>query len=151
MMESSKKTKGIGDILSALTIAVLFLVIMLLVVFAAKSYERGADVQYENDSQRILCAYVATAVKNHTDGEVSPTEFNGDPGLIIEDGTTGFAHKIYLHEGSLVEEYSRTEAPVNPETANKIGETNTLDIIYIADGLLEIKTDKGASYVHVQR
>ena len=58
-MEQSKSNKSIGEILSALTIAVLFLVILLLVVFAAKSYQHGADSQHENDTQRIVCAYIA--------------------------------------------------------------------------------------------
>ena len=93
-MEYGKSNKSIGEILSALTIAVLFLVILLLVVFTARSYQHGADAQYENDTQRVVCAYVATAVKNHTGGEVTPQEFEGCPGLCIEDGDTGFAHKI---------------------------------------------------------
>ena len=45
-MERSRNTKSIGEILSALTIAVLFLVILLLVVFAARSYQHSADSQY---------------------------------------------------------------------------------------------------------
>ena len=150
-MEYGKSNKSIGEILSALTIAVLFLVILLLVVFTARSYQHGADAQYENDTQRVVCAYVATAVKNHTGGEVTPQEFDGFPGICIEDGDTGFAHKIYLHDGDLLEEYSRTDAPINPDTASKIGETSQFDISYVSDNLLEIKTDKGASYVHVQR
>ena len=71
-MEKTRNTKSIGDILSALTIAVLFLVILLLVVFAARSYQHGADSQYENDTQRIVCAYIATAVKDHNGEELTP-------------------------------------------------------------------------------
>ena len=65
-MEYGKSNKSIGEILSALTIAVLFLVILLLVVFTARSYQHGADAQYENDTQRVVCAYVATAVWRNT-------------------------------------------------------------------------------------
>ena len=150
-MEKTRTTKSIGDILSALTIAVLFLVILLLVVFTARSYQHGVDSQYENDTQRIVCAYVATAVKDHDGGEVTPMDFDGNPGISIADGETGFAHKIYLADGQLLEEYSRTDMPVNPQTASKIGETSLFEIQYISDNLLEIKTDKGASYVNVRR
>ena len=143
-MEKTRTTKSIGDILSALTIAVLFLVILLLVVFTARSYQHGVDSQYENDTQRIVCAYVATAVKDHDGGEVTPMDFDGNPGISIADGETGFAHKI-------LEEYSRADMPVNPQTASKIGETSLFEIQYISDNLLEIKTDKGASYVNVRR
>jgi len=150
-MERSRKTRSIGDILSALTIAVLFIVILLLACFAAKSYEHSSALQYENDSHRVICAYVATAIKDHTEGEVTPMDMNGNPGVSIEDGDTGYAHKIYLNNGLLLEEYTKADAPVNPEAATKIGETSQFDIRYISEDLLEIKTDKGASYVHVQR
>jgi hypothetical protein len=150
-MEKTKNTKTIGDILSALTIAVLFLVILLLVVFTARSYQHGVDSQYENDTRRIVCAYVATAVKDHDGGAVEPMDFDGHPGISIADGDTGFTHKIYLSDGQLLEEYSRTDMPVNPQTASKIGETSLFEIQYISDNLLEIKTDKGASYVNVRR
>ena len=150
-MERSRNTKSIGEILSALTIAVLFLVILLLVVFAARSYQHSADNQYENDTQRIACAYVVTAIKDNDGGEVTPTDFDGCPGVSIADGDTGFTHKIYMKDGSLLEEYSLAEAPVNPETASVIGETEIFEINYISDDLIEIRTDKGASYVNVQR
>ena len=150
-MEDSKRTRSITDILSALTIAVLFVVILLLVVFAAKSYENSAQGQHENDTQRIVCAYVATAVKDHSEGDVRPMDFDGCPGIFIEDGDTGFAHKIYMKDGVLLEEYSLADSAIKPETASRIGETRQFDVSYISEDLLAIKTDKGASYVHVQR
>ena len=150
MDSTNKGTKGIGDILSALTIAVLFLVILLLVVFTASSYQHGASYQTQNDTKRVLCSYVATSVKNNHGGEVSLIEEKGHSGICIEDGTTGFAHKIYLQGSDLLEEYSRTDAAIRPDSANKIGETSQFDINYISPDLLEIKTDKGVSYVHVQ-
>ena len=52
-MDYGKSNKSIGEILSALTIAVLFLVILLLVVFTARSYQHGADAQYENDTSAL--------------------------------------------------------------------------------------------------
>ena len=131
-MERSKSNKSIGEILTALTIAVLFLVILLLVVFTARSYQHGADAQYENDTQRVVCAYVATAVKNHTDGEVTPEVFDGCPGICIEDGDTGYAHKIYLHGGELLEHFrdpetfrSRDEAGLDAD-ARTVLNANTL-------------------------
>ena len=78
-------------------------------------------------------------------------EFDGCPGISIADGDTGFAHKIYLSDGALMEEYSKSDLPVDPKTASKIGETSQFEISYISDNLLEIKTDKGASYVNVRR
>lgn len=150
-MENSKKMMSIGDILQALTIAVLFLVILLLVVFAARSYQYGADSQQQNDSRRALSAYVATAVKNHVEGEIRTEDYEGCPGISIEDGNTGYTHRIYLKDGELLEEYTRVDAPLKPDTATRIGETTRFDITYISDDLIEIQTDQGAAYVNVQR
>ncbi len=148
--QPNNKSRSIGDILSALTIAILFVVILLLVVFTAISYQHGAAYQSENENKRVVCAYIASSVKDNHGGDVTPMTFDGNPGLSIEDGQTGFAHKIYVKDGELLEEYSLTSADVNPDTASKIGETSEFTVRYVRDNLLEIKTDKGASYVHVE-
>ena len=145
------KSKSLGDIFSALTIAVLFVVILLLVVFNAVSYQHGATYQSENDSTRVVCAYIASSVKDNNGGQVTPMDFDGSPCILIEDGDTGFAQKIYAKDGDLLEEYSMTETNINPQTASKIGETSQFEVSYVRDDLLEIKTDKGASYVHVEK
>ena len=150
-MQSERPTRSIADILSALTIAVLFLVILLLVVFTASSYNHGASYQAANDNQRVVCSYVATSVKDNNGGAVTPMDFDGNPGILIEDGDTGFAHKIYMKDGALLEEFAKTEADIDPDTATKIGETSLFEARYLSDTLLEIKTDKGASYVQVTR
>ncbi|MDO4869887.1 MAG: DUF4860 domain-containing protein [Bacillota bacterium] len=137
------------DILPGITIAVLFLVILLLVVFGATSYQHGAVYQKSNDELRVACSYITTSVKNSNGGRVAPTEFNGYPGILIEDGDTGFAHKIFLKDGALMEEYNLTGANVSPENAAKIGETSVFEINYLSDEILEVKTDIGTSYVHI--
>lgn len=145
-----EKTKQSSGVITILTIALLFLVILLLVVFTAKAYRLSAESQTENDVKRVLCTYVAASIKGHDSSEVKPTSFDGIPGVAIDDGDTGFSHKIYLWEGTLMEEYSMTDAPVSPKTASEIGETSDFEISYIDEDLLEIRTDKGASYVHVR-
>ena len=150
-MQSERPTRSITDILSALTIAVLFLVILLLVVFTASSYHHGAAYQAANDNQRVVCSYVATSIKDNNGGEVTPMIFGGYPGVVIEDGDTGFAHKIYMKDGALLEEFAKADAAIDPNTANKIGETSVFNVRYITDTLLEIETDKGASYVQVMK
>jgi len=149
-MENSKKTKTIGDILQALTIAILFLVILLLVVFAAKSYQSAANGQRQNESLRAVGAYVAASVRGHAGGEVKTEDFAGYPGVSIESGDTGYAHRIYLKDGELLEEYTKADIPANPQTASKIGETSVFAVSYISEDLLEIRTDQGVSYVHVE-
>ena len=51
-MEQEKKSAG--DILSTLTIAVFFMVIILLVVFSAAAYRKGTDARDANDNYRAV-------------------------------------------------------------------------------------------------
>jgi hypothetical protein len=150
MDRRGKTTKGLGDILSSLTIAVLFLVILLLVVFSARTYLHGSGYQAANDKTRIVRAYVATAAKDNNGGEVSAGNFDGCPGIRIEDGDTGYSHLIYLKDGTMLEEYTRDTASITPDTASRIGETSTFEVNEISPGLLEITTDEGSSYVHIR-
>ena len=145
-----KRAKGIGDILSSVTIAVIFIVILLLVVFAASSYRHGADSRAASDDQRAVLSYVVTAVKDANGGKVEPKTLTGYPGVVIEDGNTGYAQKIYLKDGTLLHEYSKADSDVRPEEALEIGTTGSFEASYVDDNVLRIKTDEGASYVNVE-
>ena len=62
--------KGTGDILSTLTIAVLFLVILLLVVFSASSYKQATDIQNGNNNRRALLSYVTSCVRENSGSDM---------------------------------------------------------------------------------
>ena len=141
-----KSSKGLSDILSTVTVAVLFLVIILLVVFSAVSYQRVTENQQANNNSRAVLSYVASAVRDNAGGQNSLQEFDGEPGLAILDPDTGYERKIYQHEGKLLEEYGSPGTPVSPEEALLIGETKTFAVTVTGD-VLKIETDQGTSYV----
>ena len=142
--------RGIGDILSTLTVAVLFIVILLLVVFSAASYKYSTDVHNENNNDRALLSYVASCVEGDDLNEVEVRDFDGLPGISISENGSKFERRIYLSGGKLMEEYAEKGIKVNPRDALEIGETSVFDVTSEPDGLISIKTDAGVSYVRVR-
>lgn len=141
-----KNSRGLSDILSTATIAILFLVIILMVVFSAVSYQHITETQQENNNSRAVLSYVVSAVKDNAGGQLSIEDFSGDTGLAIRDGETGYERKIYHHEGRILEEYGSAGTPVVPEDALIIGETDTFEL-EMTGNVLQIVTDQGTTYV----
>ena len=146
-----RKEKGVEDLLSTLTIAILFLVIILLVVFSASSYRENTDAQQENDNSRAVLSYVVTAVKDNVTADIALKDFSGARGLSISADDKEYERKIYVKDGKLLEEYGPKGRKISPENAIVIGKLSEFDIGYIEDDLLEIKTDKGTSYVRTKK
>ena len=144
---SSKR--GFGDIISTITIAVLFLVILILVVFGASSYRHATEARSESDNDRAVLSYVITAVKD-SDGKVEVRDFDGAPGISIAD-KQGFEQKIYMKDGRLLQEYSLRSAAIDPEEALEIGETEQFKATLAPDGILKIETGSGTSYIDTNR
>ena len=143
--------KGIGDVLSTLTVAVLFLVILLLVVYSASSYQHGVTYQNDSDNTRAVLSYVVTAVKDNNTADVEPADFDGMPGIRIRNTAIGYEQRIYLSDGRLLEEYVRSDLPVDPSTAMEIGTVQEFEVTYVSDGLLRVRTDVGTSYVKTEK
>ena len=142
--------KLIGDVIRTLTIAVLFAVILLLVVFSAASYQRAVEIQEGNNNTRALLSYVITAVKANEADKVTIEEREGIPMLVITNPSTGYEQQIYQADGTLYEAYGRSGMKPDPEEALKIGETSQFALSWLNDNLLQVRADAGNSYVHIQ-
>ena len=72
-----------------------------------------------------------------------------DDMLVIRDGDSGYAFRLYLQEGQLVEDYAAIDAPLDPTAGQIIGTTNTFAIE--KDGArLTIETDAGRAFVYLR-
>jgi len=142
--------KGLGDIIQALTVTVLFVVILSLVVFGAKGYQHAVEVQDANGNMRAVISYIANSVRDSGTGQVSIEERSGTNCLIIGGGED-YEQRFYLNDGVLLEEYTGVNDENRPEVAVKIGKTGTFDCVMSDDGLLEITTDEGTAYVNTKR
>ena len=115
---------------------------LILVVLAARTCCRTAAEQRENGEIRALRSYIATVTGSLDAADavrvyVSPC---GDV-LSVEDGS-GSAVRIYVCGGKLLEDYSRTDAALQPEAAQVIGSTEVFTVSR-SGRLLFIRTDAG--------
>jgi hypothetical protein len=120
--------KGIGDIISTITVTVLFMVILSLVVFAARGYQHASEVQNMNSNTRAVGSYVVNCVKDSNTSEVAVENISGTDCLVIRS-SDGYEHRIFMIDGRLMEEYVEAGVPLDPETAlENVPTEATLDI-----------------------
>ena len=150
MSFKDKQTSPLG--LYSIGIAALFLLgFFLLVVFGAQNYRDAVAARHGNDDSRVLLSYVSTCLKNCDETGCVEIRSDGNSSvLVIRDGDSGYASHLYLLDGRLVEEYSETDAPLDPQNAEIIGETGVFLVEEVEDGLLAVTTDAGKSYVCVR-
>ena len=122
MLESKR---GIGDIISTITVTVLFVVILSLVVFAARGYQHASEVQNVNSNTRAVGSYVVNCVKDSNTSEVAVENISGTDCLVIRS-SDGYEHRIFMSGGKLMEEYVEAGLPLDPETALEIGKMSEI-------------------------
>ena len=134
-------------------VAALFLAgFFLLVVFGAQSYRNTVAGQNGNMQSRALLSYLSTTVKAcDAAGAVSLTE---DPEvgrvLVLADGSSGYAVRIYHRDGILLEDYAAADTPLRPEEAQRIGETRQFEAEKLSGDVLKLKTDAGSVLLHLR-
>ena len=124
---------------------------LMLVVIGAQSFQNTVSGQSSNMSTRAILSWLATCAKSgDTAGALSVQDSSEGRILVLEDGDTGFAQRIYLHEGKLVEDYARINAPLHPEDATVIGPTDTFEIRELPGHVLSVRTDEGRVLLHMR-
>ena len=150
MSLKDKKTTPLG--LYSIGIAALFLLcFFLLVVFGAQNYRNAVAAQHANDDSRVLLSYVSTCLKSCDEaGCVRIEQEGGSSVLVIADGDSGYASRLYLADGNLVEDYAETDAPLDPDNAEIIGATGVFVVEKVQEGLLAVTTDAGRSLIYLR-
>ena len=124
--------------------ALFFAGFFLLVLFGAQIYRSTVHSQDANYQTRSLLSYLSTCVKaNDTAGSVTVREGEYGQMLVVADGDTGYALRIYPYDGELVEDFAAVDAPLNPAEAQAIGKTRVFEVEVVDDGLLAVTTDAG--------
>ena len=132
-------------------VAALFLAgFFLLVVFGAKSYRAAVDRQSENMHSRSLLSYLSTSVHAYDErGGVLLRESAEGTVLELLEEDTGYSLQIFLHEGTLMEQYALCGAEPKPETAQPIGETDSF-LAQKTGSLLILSTDSGRTILQLR-
>lgn len=131
-----------------LGICALFLAgFLLLVIMGANAYRNSVAGQEKNNQIRGLLSYVSAIIRaNDAQDSVYVLEQDSPEGaqvLIVADGS-GYASRVYCHDGYLVEDYGALEAAYDPENAMKIGRTTTFQVdVFQEEGALLVTTDEG--------
>ncbi len=134
--------------LYTIAVAALFLAgFLMLVILGARSYQAAAAGESANMQQRALLSYLTTTLKGYdTAGAVQISE-DASLGTVISiaDGTSGYALRLYVSDGNLVEDYAAKDAALDPAMASVIAPTNTFSAEISEDGLLSVTTDAGTA------
>lgn len=150
-----KKNSGSPVTFYTMGVAALFLAgFFLLVVFGARTYRQVAAGQERNNQTRALLSYLSTCVKSGDRADAvriqeGPGE-KGSPMLVVADQDTGYGIKIYLQEGSLLEEYSSLDAAPDASAAQEIGRTEVFQVEELSDGTFAVTTDAGRTLFSVR-
>ncbi len=116
----------------------------LTVIFGARVYGDIAAGQAGNNEKRALLSYLSTCVRmNDTAGAVSVGQAQGEPVLVIADGHSGYALRIYLYGDSLVEDYGELDGELYPDMAQVIGKTEEFSIENLGNDVYAVVTDAG--------
>ncbi len=116
----------------------------LTVIFGAQTYREIARGQSRNNEDRALLSYISTCVRmNDTAGAVSVSQADGEPVLVIADGQSGYAIRIYRYGDSLVEDYGEAGGALYPDMAQVIGETKEFRIEELGNDTYAVDTDAG--------
>ena len=128
--------------LYSIGIAALFLLgFFLLVVFGAQNYRNAVAAQHANNDSRVLLSYVSTCIKGSDQtGCVRIREEDGNTVLVIADEESGYASRLYLSHGNLVEDYAETGAALDP----------VFTVEELTEGLLAVTTDAGRSLIRLR-
>lgn len=144
-----QRIKTLRDVIIALTITVLFAVILSLVVFSARGYQHSAELQDSSSNTRAVLSYIVSSVRDSDVSEISIENRSGEKCLVIS--CDGYEHKFYMDEGRLLEEYTEPDTGVDPAMALEIGKTGILEFDIDENGILTVRTDSGSSSVNTER
>ena len=143
-------TRGGGSSpgLFAIGVAALFLAgFLLLVIFGAGTYQGTVARQDRNGETRAELAFFSALLKGgDLAGAVEVRDSGYGKVLVVGDGS-GYAQRVFLFEGTLLEDYGPADASPDPQKAQPIGRTERFEIEE-REGLLCIRTDAGQVLLH---
>lgn len=115
---------------------------LLLTVFGGRLYAAVTAAREENDLRRSTLAYVQTQIEA-ADAAGAVSILKGPEGDLLEltDSASGYATRIYLYEGALVEEFSPAEDSPDPARAQTICQADSFSVAAVNDSLISVTAD----------
>ena len=122
---------------------------LLIVIFGANIYKGTVETQESNNNTRAILSSISSLSKSQDPGRIGIVK-DDEVGavLVVEEGDTGYAQKVYRYKGDLVQEYSRTEGALSPEGAQIIEKTKTFTVEKKGRSMIAVDTDAGQVLLH---
>ena len=134
----------------SIALFMVFLVMVLVsLVVGTRIYSRLYTQQASIDEARLSASLLANYVRANdaADSVERGTGPEGDALVLVERLRSGtYETRIYLYQGSLVEEYAVAGMPYHPEDATPIAESSSFSFA-LEGGFLTIETDAGTAEV----
>ena len=140
---------GFGRIFTGLLFLMLVVALLLAILAGAGVYKALNEMRQATDATRLSLSLITNDIhaSDVADGFAVGVGPEGNALVLQEDLESGcYETRIYLYEGTIVEEYAVAGAPYTPEKANVLTESETFSFSY-AGGLLTIQTDQGSTHV----
>lgn len=138
-----------SQIFSTLLMGVFFLALMLALLTGTIMYRSTSRAQMRSNDMHLQSGLLTNLVRNNDfAGALGTGEGPEGPALVLyrtlASGT--YETRIYLYQGMIMQEFTKTGRPYNPGTATALFESKTFE--FETDGqLLTLITDEGNSCV----
>lgn len=138
-----------GRLFTTLLFAVITLFLLAAFLVGVNAYRSANDMRTDADEMRLGLSLLANSVRtNDVTDAVGVTEGPEGPALVLSEHVEAgdYETRLYLYQGSVVEEYARAGSAFTPERAREVVASERFEFTY-ENGLLTIYTDQGSTCV----
>lgn len=142
-MEKRQSTSRMLLVLYGMLIAAL----LVLTLAGARLYTAAVTAREAHAQQRSALAFVQSQVASCA-GKGNVYLMDGPEGtsLCLREPDTDYETRIYLYEGGLYSEFSRSDSAIQPENGTKICDMTSFSAEWQSDRLLEITANGMTAY-----
>lgn len=146
----STRLQKAAPVFAMLLFGLLLACVLGLVQLGSGLYKALALGQQSNDAARSSLRYLSTRVRG-ADRLDALRLAEGPEGvaLILAEGEEegGYETRIYLYQGSLLEDYAPAGSPLAPQEARPVASTSCFEAQLSEPGLLRLTTGEGTAWV----
>lgn len=132
------KTFRINTVLPILLFCAFALLALWVASTSVRTYRREQAAAQENESGRIISAYIEQKVRQAEPGTVSIGTFGGRQALVVAQSDGGWTTYIYRYGSRLMEQAVQRGAAADPAGGTEIAETKTFTLKMVKPNLLRV-------------
>ncbi|RRF92446.1 MAG: DUF4860 domain-containing protein [Eubacteriaceae bacterium] len=133
-----KRTFSVNVILPILLFGAFALLAMGVAVRSVRAYKQEEAAAKENESARVISAYIRQKVRQADPGTVAIGQIGRRQALVIAQTDGSWTTYIYQYRGQLMEQAVQPGAAAAPEGGTAIAEAKTFKLKWVSPGLLQV-------------